>query len=400
MSEQNWTKHLDRAMDAHRAVIAPLFWGNVEVDSDRSLALSLNAADNLVALFESSSAVQSVKISVENEQQYDDEGGYYDSFSLSGEIQFRIDGERIESLELDSYVVGSFEGFLDEMRESGLDESHPVFSEQLSTFIEELGSDIDNNESPFMDKDFNDSVMNSDSVELTREEIESVRIDGVVDPILLLGVLRGKGQFISHLPAQDVMRDGVLDFAHPRSVWTASTLRYMQKHLDAGMSADAVDGRGVSAVLASAHFGDLPALKALLAAGADAQVTAPSGLDLLGTALLGRAPTLLVPYLVEHVGVTDGPRHARNLLLAATLGARGDGQAVELMNCMLAAGADMEVRLANGKPFSEGAGDFLYQRHCDAVLEYLASIRSNEAIVDAFSGGGAPAPKRSASLAL
>ncbi len=400
MSDKNWTRHLDRVLDLHRVSISPLTWGGVESGSDVSLALSLQAARFVADVFESSEAVEVVNLGVNHETSYDDEGGYYDNYYMKGEIAFRIDEQRLEAVEVDAYIGSNFESFLEELAESGVDASHPVFSERLKALIDDFSSDIDNNETIFMEKDFNDSVMNDESFEVTRQEFLSCRVGSVADSQLLVDLLRKKGKFISHFAVPNAMNGEGLDFSQPRPVWNAETVANISLHLSGGMPADACDGRGITPLLAAAHFGSIEAMEALLDAGASVDAVSPAGVDLLGAAILGREPVKSVAYLAERVGVSDGPVHARNLLLATTLGALTDEVFVPVVNSLHAAGADFNVRLPSGKTFMEGVEDFVHERHATAALQHLGSLRMRDVLDGVFSQEDAPLPKRSPSMSF
>ncbi|MBS0396905.1 MAG: ankyrin repeat domain-containing protein, partial [Proteobacteria bacterium] len=121
-------------------------------------------------------------------------------------------------------------------------------------------------------------------------------------------------------------------------------LAALRAALAAGADVNAADGRGVTALIAAARNGHVPELEALLGAGARPDARAQDGDSALGSALRGRQVAAVKSLLAHHADPNLGQARGDSpLALAAELGL------ADAVGALVAAGAKPNALDASGR---------------------------------------------------
>lgn len=305
---------------------------------------AVRAVDEVLEFFEASDCVKAVKIDINRDSEYDDQGGYYTTYVVGGELRLEHAGEEHE-IPIGDEMHSDFEGVIEGIKEAGdVDEDSPIFDEKLDRCISDFASRIEYSESNLADQDFNDDVLRQDHFTITKEQVESCRVNGRLDVELLVERLRASGAF--YLPdgmSEAMLASGDLDYSEARVNWSGSSLLNIDAHLKAGMPVDAADSAGFTPIVASVRARDMKVFDSLLEAGADEAQTTPSGVNLVGVAIMTRDPAVFA-HVADRVGGLDGTPRVPNLLLAMARGMTEE---------FLRKGASFDVKMPDGRIFSE-----------------------------------------------
>lgn len=182
------------------------------------------------------------------------------------------------------------------------------------------------------------------------------------------------------------------DCSRPPHRWSPVTLSRIDQYLAGGVSPDACDAFGVTALNAAVGYGRHPWMHPLMRAGADLDLADATGLNPVSTAVT-RGDQGLLEVLVRAGANPNGSRFAPSIALASI---RSDAN--ELIAKLVALGADTGQRLPDGTRLSD---DF-DRVSPEPVRRELASLHTQRTIESAFDGSAEarPAASRSGGMTL
>lgn len=169
----------------------------------------------------------------------------------------------------------------------------------------------------------------------------------------------------------------IIDYSKPPQRWTSLTISRVKNYLNHGVSPDACDSAGVSALNAAVLCGRHPDVHWLIAAGADLNESDLTGMNPVSCAV-SRADEGLLEVLVKAGASPDGTKFAPTIPLAVSLGGLG---CKKLVQKLLDLGASSSQKLPDGTKLSD---DYSILGHKD-IERMLASLDLQRSIESAFS---------------
>jgi hypothetical protein len=183
----------------------------------------------------------------------------------------------------------------------------------------------------------------------------------------------------------------VIDYSKPPERWTSLTISRVKNYLDNGVSPDACDSVGVSALNAAVLCGRHADVHWLMVAGADLDEADLTGMNPVSCAV-SRSDEGLLEVLVNAGANPDGSKFAPTIPLAMS---SSPGSArLKLVRKLLDLGASTSQRLPDGTRLSDD-----YSRLNDEPVErLLASLNLKRRVESAFSDAAAEAEAWPASV--
>lgn len=183
------------------------------------------------------------------------------------------------------------------------------------------------------------------------------------------------------------------DFTRAPHRWSPLTLSRVGEYLAGGVSPDACDSFGVTALNAAVKYGRHPWVAPLLRAGADVDLADASGMNPVSTTVADGDVGML-DVLVRAGANPNGSRFAPSLAVASL---RSD--AVELITRLVGMGADPHQMLPVGRRLSEDL-EVISLEPVRRVLASLATQRTLEGAFEQRDEPSAPADGRSDGMTL